>query len=115
MGNETFNFECYGEFLLFVFPWLPANFGFLLFDIHNYSSQLLFLQSSNTTSDPEKGANWKIENYFNPTDSVKPSQSNGGDKSDTESKAANQEREEMYADVWMGDEQTGTASLSLQL
>ena len=83
--------------------------------IHNYSSQLLLLQSSNDTSDPEKGANWKIENYFNPTGSVKPSQSNGGHKPHTESEAANQEREEMYADVWMGDEQTGTASLSLQL
>ena len=92
------------------------NFQFYLFTIITIPLTIqLFLQSSNTTSDPEKGANWKIENYFNPTDSVKPSQSNGGDKSDTESKAANQEKEEMYADVWMGDEQTGTASLSLQL
>ena len=82
---------------------------------HNYLSQLLLLQSSNTTSDPEKGANWKIENYVNPTGSVKPSQSNGGDNPHTESEAANQEREEMYADVWFGDEQSGTASLSLQL
>ena len=92
------------------------NFQFYLFTIITIPLTIqLFLQSSNTTSDPEKGANWKIENYFNPTDSVKPLQSNGGDKSDTESKAANQEKEEMYADVWMGDEQTGTASLSLQL
>ena len=92
------------------------NFQFYLFTIITIPLTIqLFLQSSNTTSDPEKGANWKIENYFNPTDSVKPSQSNRGDKSDTESKAANQEKEEMYADVWMGDEQTGTASLSLQL